>query len=76
MIQLSFEKFWAHVSSYISRRIGVGLDDLADVDLWDYWTSEPQTKEAWQSAIAEAAQHAMSEQDCVDDDIMSLFNID
>jgi hypothetical protein len=76
MIQLSFEKFWAYVSNYISRRIGVGLDDLADVDLWDYWTAEPQTKEAWQTAVAEAAQHAMSEQDCVDAELMALFNIE
>lgn len=76
MITLTFDKFWNRVSSYISRRIGVGLDDLADVDLWDYWTSEPQTAEQWKAAIAEAAAHAMSEQDCVDDELMALFTID
>jgi L-ribulose-5-phosphate 3-epimerase UlaE len=74
MISMTFEKFWAYVSRYISNRIGVGLDDLADVDIWDYYSEHPETKEHWQGAIRDAAEHAMSEQDCVDPEIMALFS--
>ena len=74
MISMTFEKFWAYVSRYISKRIGVGLDDLADVDIWDYYSPEPESKEYWQGAIRDAAEYAMSEQDCVDDEIMALFS--
>jgi len=73
MISMTFDQFWTRVSNYIARRIGVGLDDLADVDLWDYYSPEPEDAEFWKQAVRDAAEHAMSEQDGVDDDIMSLF---
>jgi L-ribulose-5-phosphate 3-epimerase UlaE len=74
MISMTFEQFWNHVSRFIARRIGVGLDDLADVDIWDYYSPEPETKEHWQGAVRDAAEYAMSEQDCVDPEIMALFS--
>ena len=70
---LSFDAFRAHVDRYISRRIGVGLDDLADVDIWDWYTEDSAPVSWWKIQIKEAAQFAMESQDCVDSDIMSLF---
>jgi hypothetical protein len=73
MRTFTFEQFRAHVDRYISRRLGVGLDDLADVDIWDYWTSEPAPKAFWMTQVQDAALCVMESQDCVDDEIMSLF---
>jgi hypothetical protein len=73
MISMTFEQFWARVSNYIARRIGVGLESLADVDIWDYYSPEPEDVEHWKQAIRDAAEYAMSEQDGVDAEIMSLF---
>jgi hypothetical protein len=69
----SFDAFRAHVDRYISRRLGVGLDDLADVCIWDWYTEESAPVSFWQGQVREAAQHVMESQDCVDDEIMSLF---
>ena len=71
---LSFDAFRAHVDRYITRRIGVGLDDLADVDIWDWYTEESAPVSWWKNQVKEAAQFAMESQDCVDSDIMSLFD--
>lgn len=71
---LSFDAFRAHVDRYISRRIGVGLDDLADVDIWDWYTEESAPVSWWKIQIKEAAQHAMESQDCVDSELLSLFD--
>ena len=73
MISMTFEQFWNHVSRYIARRIGVGLESRADVDIWDYYSPEPETAEHWKQAIADAAEYAMSEQDGMDAEILSLF---
>lgn len=71
---LLFDAFRAHVDRYITRRIGVGLDDLADVDIWDWYTEESAPVSWWKNQVKEAAQFAMESQDCVDSDIMSLFD--
>jgi hypothetical protein len=73
MIQFTFDQFWSRVSAYIARRIGVGLESLSDVDLWDYYSEEPESVEFWKGAIADAAEFAVSEQDGMDSDILSLF---
>jgi hypothetical protein len=73
MKSFTFEQFRAHVDRYISRRLGVGLDDLADVCIWDWYTAEPAPKSFWMTQVQDAALHVMESQDCVDDDIMSLF---
>lgn len=70
---LSFEVFRAHVDRYITRRLGVGLDDLADVDIWDWYTEDSAPVSFWRLQVKEAAQFVIESQDCVDSDIMSLF---
>lgn len=70
---LSFEQFARFVDIYISRRIGVGLLDLADVDIWGFWTPNIEPDTWWQVAIRDAAIAVMEEQDLVDEDIMMLF---
>lgn len=71
---LSFDAFRAHVDRYISRRIGVGLDDLADVDIWDWYTEDSAPVSFWKLQIKEAAQFVMESQDCVDSELLSLFD--
>jgi len=71
---LSFDAFRAHVDRYISRRIGVSLEDLADVDIWDWYTEESAPVSWWKIQIKEAAQFVMESQDCVDSDLLSLFD--
>jgi hypothetical protein len=73
MKSFTFDQFRAHVDRDISRRLGVGLDDLADVCIWDWYTEESAPLPFWQGQVREAAQHVMESQDCVDDEIMSLF---
>ena len=70
----SFDAFRAHVDRYISRRIGVGLDDLADVCIWDWYTEESESVSFWKNQIKEAAQFVIESQDCVDDEILELFS--
>ena len=71
---LSFDAFRAHVDRYISRRIGVGLDDLADVDIWDWYTEGSAPVSFWRLQVKEAAQFVMESQDCVDDELLELFS--
>ena len=71
---LSFDAFRAHVDRYIIRRIGVGLDDLADVDIWDWYTADSAPVAFWRLQVKEAAQFVMESQDCVDDEILELFS--
>lgn len=73
MIQFTFDQFWSRVSAFIARRIGVGLESLADVDLWDYYSDQPESVDFWKGAIADAAEFAISEQDGMDDSILALF---
>jgi hypothetical protein len=73
MISFTFDQFRQHVDRYISRRVGVGLDDLADVDIWDYYIHEAATVADWKNQISDAALWVMESQDCVDDELMSLF---
>ena len=70
---LSFEAFRAYVDRYISRRLGVGLDDLADVDIWDWYTEDSAPVSFWRLQVKEAAQYVMESQDCVDSELLSLF---
>ena len=70
----SFDAFRAHVDRYISRRIGVGIDDLADVDIWDWYTEESEPVSFWKNQIKEAAQFVIESQDCVEDEILELFS--
>lgn len=41
------------------------LNDLADVDFWDYYPGEDEalTEEEWRTAASEAALHVLEEQD-------------
>jgi len=70
---LTFDQFYAYVDRFISRRLGIGLESLADVDIWDWYTNEPCTVEFWRSQVKEAAQFVMENQDCVDGELLSLF---
>jgi hypothetical protein len=70
----SFDAFRAHVDRYISRRIGVGLDDLADVCIWDWYIEESAPVSFWKNQIKEAAEFVMESQDGVDDEILELFS--
>ena len=70
---MTFEQFYARVSARISSIIGIGLESLADVDLWDYYSNEPETKEFWTQAIKDAAEFAVSEQDDIPSDIVGMF---
>jgi hypothetical protein len=73
MISLTFESFYEYVSARISSVLGIGLESLADVDLWAYYSSEPETKEYWLSAIRDAAEYALSEQDDMPDGVLEMF---
>ena len=72
-IVMTFEQFHHHVDRYVSRRLGIGLESLADVDIWDWYTEDSAPIEWWRQQVKEAAQYVMENQDCVDSDIMSLF---
>lgn len=72
-IVMSFDQFYHHVDRYISRRLGIGLESLADVDIWDYWVQDSAPIEWWRQQVKEAAQFVMENQDCIDDELLSLF---
>lgn len=72
-IVMSFDQFYHHVDRYISRRLGIGLESLADVDIWDYWIQDSAPIEWWRQQVKEAAQFVMENQDCIDDELLSLF---
>ena len=73
MFSLTFEQFYARVSMRIESIIGVGLESLSDVDLWDYYSSEPEDRAFWITAIKDAAEYAVSEQDDMPSDIVAMF---
>lgn len=72
-IVMSFDQFYHHVDRYISRRLGIGLESLSDVDIWDYWIQDSAPIEWWRQQVREAAQFVMENQDCIDDELLSLF---
>ena len=73
VIQFTFQQFYQHVDRYISRRLGIGLESLADVDIYDYWQAEPAPVSFWRSQVQDAAQWVMENQDGVDSDILEMF---
>jgi hypothetical protein len=72
-ITMSFIQFTIAVDKYISTRVGVGLGDLADVDIWDWYTEDAAPVSFWRLQVKEAAHFVMESQDCIDDDILALF---
>ena len=72
-IVMTFDQFYHHVDRYISRRLGIGLESLSDVDIWDYWVQDSAPIEWWRQQVREAAQFVIENQDCVDDELLSLF---
>ena len=72
-IVMTFDQFYHHVDRYISRRLGIGLESLSDVDIWDYWVQDSAPIEWWRQQVKEAAQFVMENQDCIDDELLSLF---
>jgi len=73
VIQFTFDQFYSHVDRYISRRLGIGLESLADVDIYDFWQAEAAPVSFWRSQVQDAAQCVIENQDCVDPEILALF---
>jgi len=73
VVSFTFEQFYEHVDRYISRRLGIGLESLADVDIWDFYTSEPSPISFWRVQVQDAAQCVIEAQDTVDPEILALF---
>ena len=73
VIQFTFDQFYQHVDRYISRRLGIGLESLADVDIYDYWQAEAAPVSFWRSQVQDAASWVMENQDGIDDDILEMF---
>ncbi len=73
VIQFTFDQFYQHVDRYISRRLGIGLESLADVDIYDFWQAEAAPVSFWRMQVQDAAQCVIENQDCVDPEILALF---
>lgn len=73
VVSFTFDQFYSHVDRYISRRLGIGLESLADVDIYDFWQAEAAPVSFWRSQVQDAAQCVIENQDCVDPEILALF---
>lgn len=62
-IKLSFNSFRSVVNNKLVEICGMGVDDLADFDLWNYFPEdEALTKKQWENLALEAAQDWLIEE--------------
>ena len=58
-ISLSFEKFWTLVNVQVKAYCGLGLDDIEDFDIEDYYPGSEAQRYDYVSGIREAAAAAI-----------------
>jgi hypothetical protein len=62
-ITISYARFRGIVDAQLNNICGVGVDELPDFDLWNYYNeNEFMTTEQWYSLANEAAQDLLSEE--------------
>lgn len=58
-IEVSFESFRAAVSRHVEALCGLGLDDIEDFDVYDYYPGESAYKADYQAGVKDAAAAAI-----------------
>jgi hypothetical protein len=58
-IEVSFEFFRAAVSRHVESLCGLGLDDIEDFDVYDYYPGESAYKADYQAGVKDAAAAAV-----------------
>jgi hypothetical protein len=62
-ITISYARFRGIVDAQLNNICGIGVDELPDFDLWNYYNeNEFMTKEQWYSLANEAARDLLSEE--------------
>ena len=58
-ISIPFDRFWELASRHTQSMCGLGLDDIEDFDIMDYYPGESATKADYLQGIRDAAKAAI-----------------
>jgi hypothetical protein len=62
-ITISYVRFRGLVDGYLNSFCGLGVDELPDFDLWDYYENDMfLTKEQWRALARDAAQDLLRDE--------------
>lgn len=62
-ITISYARFRSIVDKYLNGVCGLGIDELPDFDLWNYYVeNEYMTKEQWYQLAKDAGNDLLSEE--------------